>query len=81
MRDALMTCPSCGQKFRYSRMEAVSIYVQPSQKGGKKFSLRYCPTCILNVKARSSNLEKEQKAEWDRARGAQQQFMRDVRGK
>jgi hypothetical protein len=61
-------------------MEPVSVYIQPSQKGGKKFALRYCQMCLPDVRARSANLEKKQREEWDRAKGAQREFMRDVRG-
>lgn len=81
MREALLTCPGCNRKYPYARLELVSIQVQPGKQGGKKFKVRYCQQCISSVRVRSGKLEEAQTKEWDRAKGAQKEFMRDVRGR
>lgn len=81
MREALVTCPGCNRKHKLARMELVTIQVQPGKAGGKKFKVRYCASCLLAVRARSTKLEAGQDAEFKRAADAQREFMQDVRGR
>ncbi len=86
--DRKGTCPDCAKAVKDTPvrcagrcknvqpirlMEVVSFYFEPGVKGGKKFSVYYCPQCLLSAKSRArmicdSQQEAIKKSESRRAR-------------
>jgi len=75
MRKAFITCPICGGKFQYSHMKLVTIHVQPGKKGGRKFKLRYCMTCLAKVQSSTVKLVDQQDRDWKKAAASQREEM------
>jgi len=74
-----ITCP-CGKRIAFKRSELLTMAVNPSQKGGRKFQVRYCMACMVGVKARAQRLADKQKKEFQEAATRQREFTRDIRG-
>lgn len=79
MRDALVTCP-CGSRVPFKRTELLTMVANPGQKGGQKFQVRYCPSCMMKVKARARKLADQQAKEQKEAADRQRAVSREIRG-
>lgn len=76
LREARLTCPSCGEAFPRKAMELVTIAVRPGMAGSKKLSVLYCSPCLRVVKARSTRLAADQASELKKLHAAQRKKVR-----
>lgn len=81
MRGASITCPLCEGRIAFRRSELVNFVVNPSQKGGKTYSVRYCPRCIVQVRSKVRSGSEQQDKEIELAKKTQRELMHDMYGR
>jgi hypothetical protein len=63
----------------HSKMQLVTVMVNPGKKGGRKFQIRYCALCTSAVSAHTSKIQVQQDRDWDKAATVQREEMKYLR--
>ena len=81
MRGASITCPLCEGQISRRRSELVNFVINPGQRGSKKFSVRYCSRCVVQVRAKVRVGSDRQAKEIELAKKTQRELMHDMYGR